>query len=521
MSILNSLIERVMDRAIEKTITDRREAFLEEIHRSGDPASRSGEASSLKAFRKRKSLDRMVIDFTKQQRPGLVRITSTYKLLRSPYHYDRIDRFFSKESYFARSLFRQLETLMRNGFSLMTDQANIRRIIRRDLTRIHKNSKTSDQMFFARVFLDLTRYSIVFIQKIRETRKTEQDGEIVDTGRIKRLRIIPPHSVIAHFDKNGTFLGITENSISPVPFFGNRFSRILGQMPNSNPTINANDLIVIRLYQDDGQFFPEPQSFQVLDDVLTLRSIEETAELLINQFGSPILHTQVGTEAEPAMQGEVDTVHSTIENMATNGMITTDHRVNIKPVSLLAEIGNISPYIEHFKARILMGVGSSTISVGEGDTSNRNTASSIDDAMADRCIYIGNCISSQINHDLFIDILNTHNITEDQMYDTDGELVVRLKFNEMRTAQLTAIENSASQRFLDNLITRTEARKIMGHAPLSDAEEGDTYLNKVQVPLAMSKPATTGGDSQQNLRTSQNSPSNQHGKKPSPGSTKN
>jgi hypothetical protein len=266
-----------------------------------------------------------------------------------------------------------------------------------------------------------------------------------------------------------------------------------------------------------------PPSYQMLDDILTLRSIEETVELLCFQFGSPLLHAKVGTPAEPSNETEVDRVNSQIVAMAPNGMITTDHRVEIDVINIQKAVANLIPFIDHFKSRVIIGAGASQVSIGEGDSSNRSTAESIDDALADHCTYIGSCVCSIFNNDIIPDILMSLGLKETDIFDDNGEVLVKMSVNEPRINKKIAQENAVINKWNCNLITLPEARRMLNNKPLSAGEEKDLQVNKVTIPVAQAKGiGGMGGEGGGAAHTkTQAQPKNQYGTKAGPGSTQN
>jgi hypothetical protein len=443
-------------------------------------------------------------------------------ILTSPYDYSSIDTFFSKESYYARSISRQYETMLRNGFGFVSDDNKYTKIVKTSIFEIEKNNMVKLDQTFSKIHMDLSKYGICIIQKMYTSKADKISGKSI--RRISKLRIISPHGCRWYFDKDGVFQGIDTGSSVNYPTIRNSMSGRLQRLfdsttgKTSSPSIKSEDLIILRIYQDDDQFFPEPHSLQMLDDILTLRSIEETIELLIFQYGSPMLQANVGTEEDPARPGEVDTVAASIESMASNGFITTDHRVKLTPINLLNNVGDFTSILEYFKTRILVGSGSSSISVGEGNTANRSTAESIDDALADHCMYFANIICFMMNYYVIPEIIATETGEINSLFNVNGDFNVRMSFNEMKLEKQIAIENSAVNLYHANILPFNRVLKRLKETPLNDDEEKDLYLHNIQIPLAEASAKEAGAV---NENKKQNQPSNQHGEKPAPGSSKN
>lgn len=408
------------------------------------------------------------------------------------YDYRKIDRYFRTESYFSRSIWRQIETMLRNGFYIVSEEMRYGKQVREHLIRFSLISHKSLRSVVARMTLDLLKYGVFIMRKVWKT---------ID-GKKQLVNLVPlsvgPGGAVFVTDNSGSVIGIQDVGGS-----------LLAKGGSSEPLSN----FIIGFFYDAGtDVYPEPPCLQIIDDILTLRSFEETVEMLSYQYSSPLLHAKVGTKEDPCRRGETASVASSIEQMAPNGVIVTDNRVEIESVRLQSGVSNLIPYIEHFKDRVFIGSGSSGVLVGEGDTANRATSESIDNALSDRCSYLSSIIENVFTFQLIPDILEV--IGAPSFVDDEGEPLVTLEFNEMSTSRMIEKANNAINLYQGNLITSREARKILKRAPLPESEWGDTYLNRVQIPLAQAKSSAPV------LNPTLTQPTNQYGKKSAPGSRK-
>jgi hypothetical protein len=420
----------------------------------------------------------------------------------SPYSYTKIDSFYNAESYFSRSVTRQVETTMRNGFKFVSDSMELSNVVKNEFTHMQYISGRPLSSMIARFISDVLKYGITIIEKVYKNVDKEQ--------RLYNLRSIKPHKSCFYVDPTGIVKGAYDQNVSKVRHMYT-FNKVYTSM------IPASSIAYGTIIDTGADIYPAPPCFQMLNDILSLRSLEETVELVGFQFGSPLLHAKVGSDEAPALSNDVTDVHNNIVEMAPNGMITTDHRVNIEVLNLQGGIPDLMPYIAHFKNRVLVGSGSSPISVGELDTSNRATSESMDTAMSDHCTYVANIVCDIFNYNIIPSILLSSGYTFEEILDDTGEMAVRLEFNEMDIDKLIAKANNIINIYQSNLITLHEARRRLKEIPLNKLDEVYLYLNQVQIPLALSKKAIGGID---NKVTALNQPSNQHGTKSGPGSSK-
>lgn len=523
MRMLDNIRERLTDRKVDKlykdaiAITSRSmvpKILDEQIMEESPEGIYRPTVVSSEMFKKSRPAGRKLSRYIMEKRRTTRKTFTNLTIIQSPYSYDRIDSFYERESYFSRSLVRQVETMLRNGFEFASEDADMLRVTKQEIARIEMDSGMPFNQFIFSLAMHLLKYGVAIVHKVRERVKDEIAIDNKRKSRITRLRIVNPHDVFVYVNDKGRIVGIYDNSSNIISqavqqlIMGRSFNGIIG-----------DDLVFFYMSDPGDEIFPEPPCFQMLDDVLTLRSIEETVELLTFQFGSPLLHAKVGDEDYTPTPVEIANVNTQLTNIAPNGMITTDHRVKIDVVNIQKAVTNLLPYLEYFKTRVLIGSGSSPVSVGEGDTANRNTAESIDDALADHCTYVANAIASPINYNLIPDLLvrSDTSYTDEKLFDDLGELKVRMEFNETRLEKQIAHANNVINLWQGNLLKFTEARRALKKAPFKGKKDDEElYVNKVQIPLNESKSSMNVS----NLTKSQTQPTNQYGTKAGPGSRK-
>jgi len=432
------------------------------------------------------------------------------RVIRSPYRYDRIEAYYNRESYFSRSVTRQFETMMRNGYGFVTENSDLKPIVLKEMNRMQLWSEIPIHQTIAKMAESLLKNGIIVTEKIRGTVPNPYKKSLSDNYKgIKRFRIVNPTMIGLYVNKDNEILGINDRSLSAIA----RKKKISFRTGFNTYGIPIKDLAVGFIINPGDDFFPQPPCFQMLDDILTLRSLEETVELFVYQYGSPLLHARVGSDTMPARGNEeVAEVHNAIVAMAPNGFVTTNHRVNLSVINVQKGIANITPHIEYFKNRVLIGSGSSPVSIGEGDTANRATSESIDDALADHCTYLANIICDMFTYNIIPDILTSAGIPEQELISPSGEMAIRMEFNEMRLDRQISRENHIINLWNANLIKHDDAMRALKRTPITTKDR--SQLRFMMIPSGT-------GDSNAALIKTQNQPSNQYGTKPGPGSRKN
>lgn len=487
------------------------------------PAVKASVASGRRGRRPSPKRTNETIRLLREENEGnwsLIRSSSgEARTVRSPYRYDRINSFFRTEAYFARSVNRQIETMLRNGCLFVGDDVDMLIDLQRELRLLCRTSYTSIERIIYAMGLGLLKNGVVMIEKVR--------GKASPASRssLANLRFLDAQMTGLHIDEVGRITGATPARSSslvmralatPLRSMKMKFSPSIG---GAAPTLKASDFIFIPIYDAGMDIFPIPPCWPTLDDIMTMRSFEETLELISFQYSSPLVHFTVGTADEEASPEEVQAVHTALVSMASNGFITTNSRVKGTAINLQNAVPDILPAIEYFKGRVLSGSGSSSISVGETDTTNRNTAESIDEGLADRCAAVSSVIASAWNDFIIPDVLLSMGYVPDRVYTQQGESAIKLVFNEVRIEKTIALGNHALALYHGNAITRAELRSGLRYPAMKPGDEDDTYLNRVQLPLKAGGADDGGSTGAVNPTTT--TPQNQYGTKASPGTRKN
>ena len=520
MNIVDRLLSGRMERLYRDAIDEQVRAIADELVPQIFSEQKTGNTLKLEkslhlVSTKRKAAIKYLTEKQSVTRRPVNPFNRSSRILSSPYRYDRIDSFYLKESYFSRSIARQVETMLRNGYEFVSDENDLAAIVRKELSRMQLGSvpglgRSLDQTI-ATMAGALKKYGMFVVEKRRVRSDNLYRKEPPRYRRIERLRILRPSDVTIYIDNASNISSVQEHYSRYGPVRTNAQGKATSEIPLED--------IAIGLFEDVGDsLFPVPPCYQTFDDILTLRSIEETIELLVFQFGSPILHAKVGTDADPGTAAEVAQVHNSIVAMAPNGMITTNNRVTIDVLSIQKAVADLMPYVDHFKNRVLSGSGSSGITVGEGSSANRNTAASIDDALSDHCTFLGRSICDVFEYNIIPDILTSVGVPTDALFNADGDPTVRMSFNEMRLEKQIMRENHVINKWNSHLITLPEARKALKHTPLSSNDELRAFAIDIPLKKAGSKTEEPDGIG---ASRSQNSPANQHGVKAGPGSVKN
>ena len=249
---------------------------------------------------------------------------------------------------------------------------------------------------------------------------------------------------------------------------------------------------VIHFYIDKSPGFTvgTPALIPALDDIALLRRIEENVEELIETNLFPVFHYSIGSDNFPARyapDGTPETVlaKKEIEYMPSGGFIVTDHRHKFEILGSESKALRIDMYLDYFKKRVFAALDVSSVDFGEGDTSNRSTASTLSKGM------MMDIEAMQWTLSIFIEFYVINELLlEGGFNPMDSEQQVHLKFGTIDKQERLAIENNIIQKFTNNTITQTEARAELGLEPIKEEDHDDTYFKRYTEPLELLKQVT-------------------------------
>lgn len=248
-----------------------------------------------------------------------------------------------------------------------------------------------------------------------------------------------------------------------------------------------------------------PELYPALDDIALLRRIEENVEELIETNLFPVFHYKVGNDQFPeryAPDGlkETDIVKETVEYMPSGGVYISDHRHEIKAIGSESKALRIDFYLTYFKKRAMAALGTSSIDLGEGDTANRSTASTLTQATTMDVEAMAKLVKT------FIDFYVINELLLEGGYNPlDPNEKVEIQFGIINRQERIAVENSVIQKLTNKVITLTEARQELGYTPMLEADFDDTYYKRFEEPLALLRnlgPGSAAGDILSGLATS-------------------
>lgn len=379
--------------------------------------------------------------------------------------FETVKKAIKVESYLRRAKDRYIELIWKNGFEFIGKNKTAVNYIKRRFKEIAAVTEKPTKIFFEEIAEQLIPYYNVFIVKIRKQSHSSGNprkyfGKTVQP--VAGYFVVSVNDMVAEIDQ--------ETKILKKWYFKNS---VLDELIE----YDYRDVVHMTIAREAGKIWGDPPIFAILDDVRALRRMEENVEILVFQHTIPLFHYTVGTENKPALVGEVDSVKSEVENMLTQGMVVTPERHAIEAVGAQREALQVKDYLEYFKARILTGMGQSTISIGETGGASRATASVLSKSVLDSTVRFKNTLTTYINEFMINELLQEGGF---DVFNDNNK--VELFIPEIDLEDKIKKEVHAESLWLSNLLTEDEARKELGRDPFSESDREKTYFELIVKP---------------------------------------
>ncbi len=446
---------------------------------------------------------------------NMVRETSyRHDLFTGPVHdLSEVARAVDTESLLARSIQKHREYILKEGWELTGKDTEIVQYVKQRMFEMELSTGKSFNKVLRDIVTNLVTYSTAFVVIVRNAEKS--------TGSPVQVhgKILEP--MCGLFPMDPVSVKVKQNKFGrPIKWR----QEIDGMFREFSP----EDVIEITIDTKTGFIFGTPYSVTVLDDIRSLRRLEELVEILTHKHLFPFFHVKVGTPEMPAQDvadesghniSEVDIAKQAIESMPTEGGLVTSERYTIEILGSEGKVLDLQPYLDHFMKRVMSGLRLSGLDLGQADTGNKASAQAVSrnlvDAVKDFQQVIADCLTTQL-----IDYL-----VLEGGFDLNLESRVSFKFPTADREEERSQQQHGLTLFQSNAISCQELRRdYMRKEPLTPEEESDTWYERFERPqfeaqLEMKKAAAASKGSSKDAIKKYTSvrvrPQNQYGKSPS------
>ena len=473
------------------------------------------------------------LDFSGQDQPIVVprrRVTAALRRSRPytrPMNRDRIEIpedlsdvwiALQQEAYFQIAINKHISLCLRHGWEITGTEPQYVEYVKQRLLDMVAVSGISTPQLMRSVIRNVVLYSNAFLAKVRDEERS--------VGRTMTIDGKPRKPVAAYFPQNPRVISAEKNRWGKLVAYRDgdaeedRLDVLLRQMTGNGATVKeqgvtvypTHDMIHFAYNREDGYVFGRPLWGPAIEDINSLRRMEEDVEHLVRENSFPKTHYKVGDDQDPADPAELEQRRQELINMEAGETFVTGHREEFE---VIATNRGVDPTgaLEHFEERVFSGLNISGVELGRGGAVNRGTATNIMQQRIETCkdfqAIVEEIVLTQIIWELMAEHPENPRIKRGEL-----EKMVTFKFNEIDTDAEIARATHWVDMYSKNAITRQEMRDELGFDPTVD--EGDFMVENVTMKVAKAKVAAL-----QTRPDTVNHPTNQHGTKTSNGTQQN
>jgi hypothetical protein len=385
------------------------------------------------------------------------------------------------DGYISRSIRKKINRILTAGFTLVSPSDDPLNYVKARLSAIALATSYPTECLVRDFLFDASRYNNCIAVKTRSAELSDGDLRFDLNGRelkpVAGYHILPLETLRFRAKENGELLEVEQRMVN-----------------GTYKVFKAKDILHFSTNKSPGFFLGTPELIPAIDDIVILRRIEENIQDLIETNLFPVYHYTVGTDAMPERMSpegykESDKLATKIKFMNPGQVIVSDHRHKITAVGSEGRSLKIEGYIDHFKKRVFASLGTSGLDMGESDSANRSTASTLSKGM------LLDIEALTLEFTYFFNNFVLNELLMEGGYDIlDPEQQVKIQFGVIDKEERRADENQIIQLFSANLIDIDEARIALGRKVFDEDQIEKTHykmfgepaelLKAAQVPLA-------------------------------------
>jgi hypothetical protein len=443
----------------------------------------------------------------------------------SPYDFTSIDKILDVDSYARRALSRKIELLWKEGYILRGANPDAVRYIEQRFFVLGLAMGQPFDDYLKEVSTNLLKYHNNFSVKIRDDRPQQLTG-------MKYQGLGGP-----------AVAGYSCASVPTISIKSDANMRVKGykqQSGNNTNTLKTEEVIHTTHDRQTGELWGKPSLSAVVEDIRSFRIIEEDALNLVHKEMYPLYVYKIGDDLRQPEQDDINKAGKALQDLREDGGLAMAGKDSIDVVGAGGKTIDVRNYIDHFKERVVVGMGVAGYQIGLESNVNKSSAERLDAMLYDQIKSYGHDIEHLVTNDIIFELLLEGGFDPLGIASKNGITdSVTFKFKEIDVTSQIARENHISLLWLQNQITHGQMRQAMGlevdplyqdmyHFDMIESRsaqlQADNQLELARVSAANRPTATPstnkGGVSPKSpakgAAKSKDQPANQHGKKPAP-----
>tara|TARA_Y100000310_G_C20695095_1_gene825095 strand:- start:2609 stop:4801 length:2193 start_codon:yes stop_codon:yes gene_type:complete len=440
-------------------------------------------------------------------------------LIEGPRDLDAIWKAYNAEAYLHLAVNKHVSLGVKGGWDIIGTNTQAVNYIKRRLLEIFTQTNISTNHLMRMVMRDLVLYGNAFLVKVRDIEASSGNPIRKDGKTLEPIAAyFPQNPRTMKAKKNAQGKLVAWQQGDPEDDQNDAIEEAIRKALSSAKLVKekeftiypVTDVVHFHYNREGGFIFGQPIWLPALQDIISLRRMEEDAEQVVRRNAFPLVHYRIGTETYPAEQTEINDRANELNELEPGEIIVSDFREEIDVASTSGGV-DATPYLSYFEERVFAGLNLSPVEVGRGGTVNKSTATQIARQRIEQVKDFQRVVEDFFLHFMIYELLSEANSVKLQTLDKEE---IRLKFKEIDHETQIELENHAADLYTKNIIPFEEARDRMDLN--GDIDDKDLYMERVTIPTAKAEAALkpAPGD---NVNRSQN----QHGKKLSTKGTQN
>jgi hypothetical protein len=383
----------------------------------------------------------------------------------APYDFDRIIRAIDTDSYAKQAFNKYRELMWMNGWDLVSGDPDVVEYLYQRIDFMEIAMKQPFQQFLETVADQLVKFHNCFIVRARGDLRPYFPGKIKPVGRnefpVVGYEIVPAETMRIERDARNRPKKYRQE-------FDGHMTYDLARAPEWEP----HEVIHLFVDRKPGHLFGTPFMTAVMDDLQSLRQMEEDTLNLTHQELFPFYSVTVGTPEEPAEEEEIIQAAQEIGDMLAEGAIVHSERRKIEAIGGEGKALKVENYLDRFLNRVCAGLGLSPHHLGImiGESGNRAVTDRLDVALYIKIKSYQKYIAAAFRVFMINELLLEGGYNP---YNRDEHLT-EFRFNEIDVDTQVKLEAHYIQMWAQNVITLEEVRIKLHLDP--DVTEADLLM---------------------------------------------
>jgi hypothetical protein len=380
----------------------------------------------------------------------------------SPYDFERIIQAVDTDSYVKQAVGKYKDLFWKEGWKIVGENQEAVAYLYERIDYMEMAMKRPFLDFLIELSDQLIKFSNVFAVKAR--------GDLSEYFPRNLTPVSSNQPVVGYYLIPTEQVRIMRDKHNRPKTYLQRTDPLTYAPTDRDPVWSADRVIHLFFDRKPGRAFGTPFLANVLDDVVALRQMEEDIQNLVHRELFPLYKYVIGTADQPAEPDEIEKAAAEIENLRSEGGLILPYRHDVDVIGIGKEGLDATNYLHHFKERVSVGLGVAPHHLGMTmNGGNRSMTERLDTSLYDKIKQFQKQFAEMVRLHIFNELLFEGGFDPIQNpMETGLSDRCYFKFNEIDVDTQVKKETHIIQKYVNSLITLTEARTEIGIDPEVD-----------------------------------------------------